>query len=116
MISPLSVGGYTRTGIGTIVDMDSIEIEVDVNEAFIGRVHPGLSVQAVLDAYPDWTIPAVVIAIVPTANREKATLKVRVGLKQKDPRVLPDMAVKVTFADTADASAATRAAAATAEK
>ncbi len=111
MISPMSVGGSTRTGIGTIVDMDSIEIEVDVNEAFIGRVHPGLAVQAVLDAYPDWTIPAAVIAIVPTANREKATLKVRVGLKEKDPRVLPDMAVKVTFADTADASAATRAAA-----
>jgi len=113
IVSPISAGsGFTRTGIGTIVDMDSIEIEVDVNEAFIGRVHPGLAVQAVLDAYPDWTIPAAVIAIVPTANREKATLKVRVGLKEKDPRVLPDMAVKVTFADTADASAATRAAAA----
>jgi len=98
MISPLSAGGgFTRTGICTIVDMDSIEIEVDVNEAFIGRVGAGGGVNAVLDAYPDWTIPAYVIAIVPTANREKATVRVRIGFRQKDPRILPDMAVKVTF-------------------
>jgi HlyD family secretion protein len=99
MISPLSVGGFTRTGICTIVDMDSIEIEVDVNEAFIGRVNAGGAVNAVLDAYPDWTVPAYVIAIVPTANREKATVRVRIGFRQKDPRILPDMAVKVTFLD-----------------
>jgi HlyD family secretion protein len=97
MISPMSVGGFTRTGICTIVDMDSIEIEVDVNEAFIGRVSPGGPVNAVLDAYPDWTIPASVIAIVPTANREKATVKVRIRFDKKDPRILPDMAVKVNF-------------------
>jgi HlyD family secretion protein len=97
MISPMSSGGFTRTGICTIVDMDSIEIEVDVNEAFIGRVKKGGNVNAVLDAYPDWTIPAAVIAIVPTANREKATVKVRIAVKRKDPRILPDMAVKVTF-------------------
>ncbi|MGZ8368700.1 MAG: efflux RND transporter periplasmic adaptor subunit [Rhodoplanes sp.] len=98
MISPLSAGGsFTRTGICTIVDMDSIEIEVDVNEAFIGRVHKDGAVAAVLDAYPYWTIPAYVIAIVPTANREKATVRVRIGFRQKDPRILPDMAVKVTF-------------------
>jgi HlyD family secretion protein len=97
MISPMSVGGFTRTGICTLVDMDSIEVEVDVNEAFIGRVQAGMAVEAVLDAYPDWTIPAAVIAVVPTANREKATVKVRIGLKVKDPRILPDMAVKVTF-------------------
>src|SRR5262252_8728365 len=98
MISPLSAGGgFTRTGICTIVDMDSIEIEVDVNEAFIGRVSAGQAVNAVLDAYPDWTIPAYVIAIVPTANREKGTVRVRIGFRQKDPRILPDMAVKVTF-------------------
>jgi len=98
MISPLSAGGgFTRTGICTVVDMDSIEIEVDVNEAFIGRVAAGSAVSAVLDAYPDWTIPAYVIAIVPTANREKATVRVRIGFRQKDPRILPDMAVKVTF-------------------
>jgi RND family efflux transporter MFP subunit len=98
MISPLSAGGgFTRTGVCTIVDMDSIEIEVDVNEAFIGRVTAGSSVAAVLDAYPDWTIPAAVIAVVPTANREKATVRVRIGLQRKDPRILPDMAVKVTF-------------------
>src|SRR6188474_477116 len=103
MISPMSVGGYTRTGICTIVDMDSIEIEVDVNEAFIGRVVPGGAVNAMLDAYPDWTIPASVIAIVPTANREKATVKVRVRFDKKDPRILPDMAVKVNF--LADANA-----------
>jgi HlyD family secretion protein len=97
MISPMSAGGFTRTGICTIVDMDSIEIEVDVNEAFIGRLHAGTAVSAALDAYPDWTIPASVIAIVPTANREKATVRVRIGLQQKDPRILPDMGVKVSF-------------------
>jgi RND family efflux transporter MFP subunit len=97
MISPLAVGGFTRTGICTLVDMDSIEVEVDVNEAFISRVQAGMPVAAVLDAYPDWTIAAAVIAVVPTANREKATVKVRIGLKVKDPRILPDMAVKVTF-------------------
>jgi RND family efflux transporter MFP subunit len=97
MISPMSVGGYTRTGICTVVDMDSIEIEVDVNEAFIGRVVPGGAVNAALDAYPGWTIPASVIAIVPTANREKATVRVRIRFVNRDPRILPDMAVKVTF-------------------
>ena len=100
MISPLSAGGsFTRTGICTIVDMDSIEIDVDVNEAFIGRVKAGSSVDAVLDAYPDWTIPAKVVAIVPTANREKGTVRVRIGFNEKDPRILPDMAVKVKFRD-----------------
>jgi RND family efflux transporter MFP subunit len=103
MISPMSVGGYTRTGICTIVDMDSIEIEVDVNEAFIGRVVAGGAVNAMLDAYPDWTIPASVIAIVPTANREKATVKVRIRFEKKDPRILPDMAVKVNFLGDAKA-------------
>ncbi len=97
MISPMSVGGYTRTGICTVVDMDSIEIEVDVNEAFIGRVVAGGAVNATLDAYPGWTIPASVIAIVPTANREKATVRVRIRFVNRDPRILPDMAVKVTF-------------------
>jgi RND family efflux transporter MFP subunit len=103
MISPMSVGGFTRTGICTLVDMDSIEVEVDVNEAFIGRVQAGMAVEAVLDAYPDWTVPAAVIAVVPTANREKATVKVRIALKAKDPRILPDMAVKVTFEPAATA-------------
>jgi HlyD family secretion protein len=108
MISPLSAGGgFTRTGVCTVVDMDSIEIEVDVNEAFIGRLSAGTGVSAVLDAYPDWTIPASVIAIVPTANREKATVKVRIGLQRKDPRILPDMAVKVTFLED-NTSAVTR--------
>jgi len=103
IISPFSAGGgFTRTGICTIVDMDSIEVEVDVNEAFIGRVRAGGAVSAVLDAYPEWTIPASVIAIVPTANREKATVKVRIGFKQKDPRILPDMGIKVTFLDETD--------------
>jgi HlyD family secretion protein len=109
MISPMSAGGsFTRTGICTIVDMDSIEVEVDVNEAFIGRVRAGGAVTAVLDAYPDWTIPASVIAIVPTANRDKATVKVRIGFNVKDPRILPDMGIKVTFLDPdgPDASAA----------
>jgi HlyD family secretion protein len=103
MISPMSAGGFTRTGICTIVDMESIEIEVDVNEAHIGRLRAGSLVEAVLDAYPDWTIAGAVIAIVPTANREKATVKVRIGLQKKDPRILPDMAVKVTFIEDATA-------------
>jgi HlyD family secretion protein len=107
MISPLSAGGgFTRTGICTIVDMDSIEIEVDVNEASIGRLHAGTRVEAVLDAYPDWIVPGAVIAIVPTANREKATVKVRVGMDTKDARILPDMAIKVTFLEDGAAAAA----------
>jgi RND family efflux transporter MFP subunit len=112
MISPMSVGGFTRTGICTVVDMDSIEIEVDVNEAFIGRVSAGGAVSAVVDAYPDWTIPAYVIAIVPTANREKATVRVRIGFRQKDPRILPDMAVKVTFLEETTMEGGRKAAAA----
>jgi HlyD family secretion protein len=117
MISPISAGGgFTRTGICTIVDMDSIEIEVDVNEAFIGRVRTGGAISAVLDAYPDWTIPALVVAVVPTANREKATVKVRIALKQKDPRVLPDMAVKVRFHEEENAAAAPTAEAVSAVK
>ena len=98
IISPISAGGgFTRTGVGTIVDMDSLEIEVDVNEAYINRVQPLQGAQALLDAYPDWNIPAHVIAIIPTADRNKATVKVRVALDQKDPRILPDMGVRVSF-------------------
>jgi RND family efflux transporter MFP subunit len=90
-------GGFTRTGICTIVDMDSLEIEVDVNEAYIGRVRPGQDVSAALDAYPDAPIPARVITTVPTADRQKATVLVRIGFNQLDARILPDMGVKVTF-------------------
>jgi RND family efflux transporter MFP subunit len=98
IISPLSAGGgFTRTGVGTIVDMDSLEVDVDVNEAYIGRVKPGMAAEAVLDAYPDWTVPAHVIAIVPTADRGKATIKVRVALEKKDARIVPDMGVRVSF-------------------
>ncbi|MFT3761387.1 MAG: efflux RND transporter periplasmic adaptor subunit [Pseudoxanthomonas sp.] len=98
IVSPLSAGGgFTRTGIGTIVDMDSLEVEVDVGEAYIGRVQPKMPVEAVLNAYPDWKIPAEVIAIIPTADRGKATVKVRIALKQKDPRIVPDMGVRVSF-------------------
>ncbi|PWU25420.1 MAG: efflux RND transporter periplasmic adaptor subunit [Candidatus Rokuibacteriota bacterium] len=98
MISPISAGGgFTRTGIGTLVDMDSLEIQVDVNEAFINRVTPGQPVEAMLNAYPDWRIPASVIAIIPSADRGKATVKVRVAIKVKDPRIVPDMGVRVAF-------------------
>jgi len=98
IVSPLSAGGgFTRTGIGTIVDMDSLEIEVDVNEAYINRVQPGQKVESVLNAYPDWQIPSHVIAIIPTADRSKATVKVRIGLDVKDPRIVPDMGVRVSF-------------------
>ncbi len=102
IVSPLSAGGgFTRTGIGTIVDMDSLEVEVDVGEAFIGRVQPKMPVEATLNAYPDWKIPAEVIAIIPTADRGKATVKVRIALKLKDPRIVPDMGVRVSFLEKA---------------
>ena len=98
IVSPSSAGGgFTRTGVGTIVDMDSLEIEVDVNEAYINRVQANQGAKATLDAYPDWQIPAHVIAIIPTADRSKATVKVRVALDQKDSRILPDMGVRVSF-------------------
>jgi RND family efflux transporter MFP subunit len=104
MVSPVSAGGgFTRTGISTIVDMKSLEIEVDVNESYINRVRTGQPVSAVLDAYPDWQIPANVITLVPTADRQKATVLVRIGFQKLDPRILPDMGVKVTFLREADA-------------
>jgi RND family efflux transporter MFP subunit len=98
MISPVSAGGgFTRTGICTIVDMSSLEIEVDVSESYINRVKPGQPVEALLDAYPEWRIPSKVITSVPSADRQKATVKVRIGFDQLDPRMLPDMGVKVSF-------------------
>jgi HlyD family secretion protein len=98
MVSPISAGGgFTRTGIATIVDMNSNEIEVDVNEAYIARVVPGQNVTAVLDAYPDWQIPSRVRTVIPTADRQKATVKVRISFLKLDPRILPDMGIKVTF-------------------
>src|SRR5581483_6574604 len=98
MVSPISAGGgFTRTGIATVVDMNSIEVEVDVNESYIARVKPGQPVIAVLDAYPDWQIPAKVRTVIPTADRQKATVKVRITFDQLDPRILPDMGVKVNF-------------------
>jgi HlyD family secretion protein len=98
MISPVSAGGgFTRTGIGTIVDMSSLEIEVDVNETYINRVTSGMRVEATLDAYPDWRIPSHVITTIPSADRQKATVKVRIGIDKLDPRILPDMGVKVSF-------------------
>ena len=107
MISPVSAGGgFTRTGICTIVDMDSLEIEVDVNEAYINRVSPNQRVEAVLDAYPDWRIPGHVITAVPTADRQKATVKVRIAFDQRDQRILPDMGVKVSFITSETAAAA----------
>ena len=107
MVSPVSAGGgFTRTGICTVVDMNSLEIEVDVNESYINRVRAAQKVTAVLDAYPDWQIPAHVIAVVPTADRQKATVLVRIGFDKLDPRILPDMGVKVTFLREADQSPA----------
>lgn len=106
MVSPVSAGGgFTRTGIGTIVDMDSLEVEVDVSENFINRVRPGQDVTVKLNAYPDWDIPAGVIAIIPTADRAKATVRVRVGLKERDERILPQMGVRVSFLTEADSTA-----------
>jgi RND family efflux transporter MFP subunit len=101
MVSPISAGGgFTRTGIATLIDMSSREIEVDVNESFINRVRAGQKTEAVLDAYPDWVIPSHVINIVPTADRQKATVKVRIGFDELDPRILSNMGIKVTFLDS----------------
>jgi multidrug efflux pump subunit AcrA (membrane-fusion protein) len=107
MVSPVSAGGgFTRTGIGTIVDMDSLEVEVDVAESFINRVAEGMPATVKLNAYPDWEIPAEVIAVIPTANRSKATVTVRVGLKSHDPRIVPEMGARVAFLAPRDAGAA----------
>jgi HlyD family secretion protein len=108
MISPMSVGGFTRTGICTIVDMDSLEVEIDVNESYINRVAAGQPVEATLDAYSDWKIPCKVIAIIPTADRQKSTVKVRVGFDKIDPRILPEMGVKVAFRETGGGVSASR--------
>jgi HlyD family secretion protein len=110
MVSPVSAGGgFTRTGIGTIVDMTSLEIEVDVNESYINRVRPEQQVTAVLDAYQEWQIPARVITTIPSADRQKATVLVRIGFMELDPRILPDMGVKVTFLrDNEEAAPAAR--------
>jgi RND family efflux transporter MFP subunit len=106
MISPMSSGGFTRTGICTIVDMESLEIEIDVNESYINRVTAGQPVDATLDAYADWKIPGTVIAIIPTADRQKSTVRVRVAFNRLDPRILPQMAVKVAFQENSAAPAA----------
>lgn len=107
IISPMSAGGgFTRTGICTVVDMSSLEIEVDVNEAYIQRVVPGQKVQATLDAYRDWAIPATVITTIPAADRQKATVTVRIAFDKLDPRILPDMGIKVAFLAVADSAEA----------
>src|SRR5687767_6883163 len=112
MVSPISAGGgFTRTGIATIVDMDSREIEVDVNEAFINRVKANQKTEAVLDAYPDFVIPSHVINIVPTADRQKATVRVRIACDTLEPRILPDMGVKVSFLEDREVEAGAQAAA-----
>jgi RND family efflux transporter MFP subunit len=106
MISPISAGGgFTRTGICTIVDMQSLEFEIDVNESYINRVKSGQGVEATLDAYPDWKIPCKVIAVIPTADRQRSTVKVRIGVESLEPRILPEMSVKVAFRESAGASA-----------
>jgi RND family efflux transporter MFP subunit len=109
MVSPISAGGgFTRTGIATIVDMNSNEIEVDVNEAYIARVHRGQKVMATLDAYPDWHIPSHVRTIIPTADRDKGTVKVRISFDKLDPKILPDMSVKVAFLSQTDSAKKTK--------
>ena len=107
MVSPISAGGgYTRTGIATVVDMGSLEVEVDVSESYIARVTPRQRVETVLDAYPDWRIPSTVRTVIPTADRQKATVKVRIRFDELDPRILPDMGVKVSFLEGAPDSLA----------
>lgn len=101
MISPAAVGGFTKTGVCQLVDMKSLEVDVDVNEAYIQRVHDGMRAEAVLDAYPNWRIPSHVISVVPTANRQKATVKVRISFDELDPRIVPEMGVQVWFYEKA---------------
>lgn len=104
MVSPISAGGgFTRTGIVTVVDMSSLEVEVDVNESYLARIRPGQEVLAILDAYPEWPIPATVRTIIPTADRQKSTVKIRISFNQLDPKILPDMGVKVAFLSDAAA-------------
>jgi RND family efflux transporter MFP subunit len=108
MVSPISAGGgFTRTGIGTVVDMDSLEVQVDVAESFINRVSEGMPAVVKLNAYPEWEIPAAVIAVIPTADRSKATVSVRLALKVKDPRIVPEMGARVSFLGPATAGANT---------
>lgn len=105
IVSPVSAGGgFTRTGIGTIVDMNSLELDVDVSEQFISRVQAGQPATVTLNAYPESAIAAVVIAVVPTADRAKATVKVRIGFLAKDPRILPEMGARVSFLDATPAA------------
>lgn len=107
MVSPVSAGGgFTRTGIGTVVDMDSLEVEVDVAESFINRVQTGMPAVVRLNAYPAWEIPAAVIAVIPTADRSKATVSVRLAMKVKDPRIVPEMGARVSFLGPAAQAAA----------
>jgi RND family efflux transporter MFP subunit len=110
IVAPVAGGGFTRTGIGTIVDMDSLEVDVDVAESFISRVTPGMPASVKLNAYPDWDIPAQVITVIPTADRSKATVTVRVGFKSRDPRIVPEMGAHVAFLSPTPtgAAAATR--------
>jgi RND family efflux transporter MFP subunit len=112
IVSPQSSGGFTRTGIGTIVDMDSLEVEVDVAENFINRVQAGQPTLVQLNAYPDWEIPSAVIAVIPTADRSKATVKVRIGFKQRDARILPEMGARVAFLRSSPAATPSTSAAA----
>jgi HlyD family secretion protein len=106
MISPISAGGgFTRTGICTMVDMQSLEVEIDVNESYINRVEPGQPVEATLDAYPEWKIPCKVIATIPTADRQKSTVKVRVGFDKLDSKILPEMGIKVAFRESSNSGA-----------
>jgi len=100
LISAGMSGGSIRTGVGTIVDMSSLEIEVEVSESYINRVKPKQKVTAKLDAYPQWEIPSEVIAVIPTADRQKASIKVRIKLLEVDHRILPDMGVRVSFLST----------------
>ncbi len=107
-VSPVSAGGgFTRTGICTIVDMQALEIEIDVNESYISRVYQGQRVEAILDAYPGWRIPAKVITTIPAADRQKATVRVRIGFDELDPRILPDMGIKVAFREQTTAEGPT---------
>lgn len=102
LVSPISAGGgFTRTGIVTIVDMASLHVEADVNEAYIGKVRAGQPVTLSFDALPGETFDAKVSAIVPSADRNRATVRVNIALVRRDPRILPQMAAKAAFLPSA---------------
>jgi RND family efflux transporter MFP subunit len=97
VVAPSVGGGLTRGAVVTLADLQTLEVEVDVNEAYIGRIRSGAAARITLDAYPDTTFKGAVRQVVPTADRQRATVQVKVSILDHDPRILPEMGAKVDF-------------------